>query len=1037
MKWSVRTCLASALFLCSVAALADGTKKEVPASRDPARMMSDGQGALERNAASTSNRKPDLTPAGAKETRTGGDTCATATVIPSIPYSDSGDTCLMVDNYNEVCPFSVTGGQDVVYQYTPAATITVDIDLCASAFDTKVYVYEDACPDPGSPIACNDDFCGPTTFMSFLSGVTLSAGHTYYIVVDAYSGFDCGTYILDIREGVPPPGCPDGALWSQPPHGPADFWTAFNSDVEGGYAAFDNFSGVIGQITDLHWWGFDVVCCYSECDELNPLFDITFYTDAGGFPGVPVCTYTAVPAVRNPTGILYAGFQLIEFDIPLLSPPCVLGNGWVSIVGTGGNLSCWQYWMSSPVGDGLCYQADASGALTPQSFDLSFCLTGAYTPIFGACCDDNTGDCQDNVELINCIGPGLRFAANTTCEELNPGCGELPGACCYDDGTCAITSQGGCTGQWLGAYTTCDQCPLVCPPGATIESEPCGADTNGGCNSAPPVFEPISCGETVCGFSYYDGGIRDTDWYSITVAQDTLFTWTVQVDFDGLIGLVAMSVPGSGNCADSLGYLDPAAFPAAGTTESVTVCLGPGTHWFFVAPQFADIVDCPGSYIATLTCEPCDFPRGACCLNDGSCVDGITAGECAQMGGTYQGDGSSCDLADCRGACCLPDGSCVDDTSPDGCAQLGGTYQGNGSSCDLVSCPVAPGNDLCENCDPILTNVPVNGTNISATGTDISSCAFNDTTDVWYCWTATCTGIATATTCSGGTFDTTIAVYGAPCLGPELVCNDDFCGLLSSVDWAVTAGTSYRIRVAGYNGQVGDFTLLVTCGGGGGPPNDECVNCTPVQTNVPYNGSTVGATGTDITSCTFNDTKDVWHCWTSPCTGLANFSLCGSSYDTSLAIYDACGGLELGCNDDSCGLQSEVNDIAVNAGDTYYIRVSGYNGQTGAYTLLITVHDCICGDFDHDGDVDLIDYNMFVASYGKCVGDPSFNPECDLDGDGCVTLVDYQLWVECYHVANPGPGTAPPPGPPPTPGSGNPVRRGNAHRAGAEGGVNP
>jgi hypothetical protein len=63
-------------------------------------------------------------------------------------------------------------------------------------------------------------------------------------------------------------------------------------------------------------------------------------------------------------------------------------------------------------------------------------------------------------------------------------------------------------------------------------------------------------------------------------------------------------------------------------------------------------------------------------------------------------------------------------------------------------------------------------------------------------------------------------------------------------------------------------------------------------------------------------------------------SLCGSSFDTTLAVFDSCGGIELACNDDYCALQSQLT-IDLTAGQTYLIRVAGYNGQTGGYTLTL------------------------------------------------------------------------------------------------------
>jgi hypothetical protein len=140
----------------------------------------------------------------------GGDTIGSAVPIGGIPYSDSGNTCAFVHNYNEICPFSSVGAPDVVYSYTPTADIDITIDLCTSLYDTKVYVYENAV---GNVVGCNDDACGNDGWKSLLECVHLTAGNTYYIVVDGYSASDCGTYYMNIIECIPCDViCPPGAL---------------------------------------------------------------------------------------------------------------------------------------------------------------------------------------------------------------------------------------------------------------------------------------------------------------------------------------------------------------------------------------------------------------------------------------------------------------------------------------------------------------------------------------------------------------------------------------------------------------------------------------------------------------------------------------------------------------------------------------------------------------------------------------------------------------------------------------------------------
>ena len=51
-------------------------------------------------------------------------------------------------------------------------------------------------------------------------------------------------------------------------------------------------------------------------------------------------------------------------------------------------------------------------------------------------------------------------------------------------------------------------------------------------------------------------------------------------------------------------------------------------------------------------------PAGACCLDDGGCLDGVTADTCTGQGGVYQGDGTTCATADC------PDPFCYSNTGP-------------------------------------------------------------------------------------------------------------------------------------------------------------------------------------------------------------------------------------------------------------------------------------------------------------------------------------------------------------------------------------
>ena len=59
--------------------------------------------------------------------------------------------------------------------------------------------------------------------------------------------------------------------------------------------------------------------------------------------------------------------------------------------------------------------------------------------------------------------------------------------------------------------------------------------------------------------------------------------------------------------------------------------------------------------------------------------------------------------------------------------------------------------------------------------------------------------------------------------------------------------------------------------------------------------------------------------------------------DTKLDIYTACGSAYLFTNDDYCGLLSQINNIELPAGQTYYARVYGYSSSTaGPFNISIT-----------------------------------------------------------------------------------------------------
>jgi len=147
--------------------------------------------------------RKDLGGEPAYDGREGGETIDDAFVIDYLPFYDTGATCDNVNDYDEVCPYSSSTSPDVVYVYTSPEDLIIEIDLCDSMYDTKVYVYDfDAGYGFGNPLACNDDAgCGYSGYQSRLDAVPFDQGHTYHIVVDGY-GSSCGEYLLNVFAGI-------------------------------------------------------------------------------------------------------------------------------------------------------------------------------------------------------------------------------------------------------------------------------------------------------------------------------------------------------------------------------------------------------------------------------------------------------------------------------------------------------------------------------------------------------------------------------------------------------------------------------------------------------------------------------------------------------------------------------------------------------------------------------------------------------------------------------------------------------------------
>ncbi len=500
-------------------------------------------------------------------------------------------------------------------------------------------------------------------------------------------------------------------------------------------------------------------------------------------------------------------------------------------------------------GAGPCDQPNG----TPGCDDVDCCnLICGQDPF---CCDVEWDQICADAAIEQCGGPkGPCGPGAGPCDQANgtPGCDDVDccNLICGQDPFC-------CDTEWdqICANAAIEQCGggggcLDCQPGDLIENEACGADTNGGCNSTPPAFTNAACGDTWCGTGWADGGTRDTDWYLVTISGGTL-SGTLTSEFPAVVFVV----DGIGACAPVVvGTTGESANCSTGTASAD---LSAGDYVIFVAPQNFDGTPCgtANDYRVTITCEsgpgdpcnpdagPCDQPNGSPGCNDIACCELI----CGQ-------DPFCCDVEwdqICADAaieqCGGPQDPCNPDAGP--CDQPNGTPGCNDIACCELICgqdpfccdvewdqicadaaneqcfggPTGPPNDLCEDRISIGDGATAYSTIDAETdGVAHSVCQFDGQTyeDIWYNYTATCTGTLTVSTCNNADYDTDLVVYSGcntcPPGDAELLgCNDDAegcAGFTSEVSVDVVAGNCYKIRVGGWNpGDEGNGTLTITC----------------------------------------------------------------------------------------------------------------------------------------------------------------------------------------------------------------------------------
>jgi hypothetical protein len=226
------------------------------------------------------------------------------------------------------------------------------------------YTYQWQISDDGLNFS---NIMGATSLNYQPSGLTDT---TYFKLLQS-SAMSCGTLETNVVEiAVHSLCCEVTATTCQGPD--PENLTGYVSDVGDNSKIYDNFSGIIGGITDITWWG-TTGDLSSNCNENPKNFEITFYRDNNGAVGEVVHTFN-VEITGTPTGSTYGtGYApILMYSYTLSYPVSGISSGWVSIQGNPAG-SCSFTWMTSALGDGMAI-VDGVGK-GPVMDDFAYSLT--------------------------------------------------------------------------------------------------------------------------------------------------------------------------------------------------------------------------------------------------------------------------------------------------------------------------------------------------------------------------------------------------------------------------------------------------------------------------------------------------------------------------------------------------------------------------------------------------------------------------------------------------------------------------------------
>ncbi len=332
-----------------------------------------------------------------------------------------------------------------------------------------------------------------------------------------------------------------------------------------------------------------------------------------------------------------------------------------------------------------------------------------------------------------------------------------------------------------------------------------------------------------------------------------------------------------------------------------------------------------------------------------------------------------------------------------------------GAGAFTLSRIVVPTNDQCANAAAVGEGT-FSFNILGATNDGLGNCAAQGTSigdfpDVWYLYTPTVTGNIEIGTVPGtnGQLNgqsSELSVRNG-CSGGDLrvayVANDDFGLNYARLPYTVATGQPVLIRIASsFPDSVSQQGTLYI----GAPrlpayaSNDECTGATSISSGsfaYDFTGSNTDLCRSFIdcdNPCNSIYGQDLFYAFTPTVSGSATIA-CESIGGSIVSVITSCSASSNACNFADCsGLFEPSFTVAVNAGQTYMIRVSSYSAADGVLTLSLP-GACIA-DFNGSGSATVQDIFDFLSAYF------SNSLTADINNSGTISVQDIFDFLSFY-----------------------------------------